>query len=223
MATGIKTNINDYIGKRYNKLTIIGNGGKAKDGHTKVQCRCDCGNVKNILLKSILSGRSTSCGCRSRILSSERRLKHGCTANYHVERLFRVWATMKDRCNNPKCKTYRHYGGRGISVCEEWNKDYLAFRTWAFQNGYDENAKRGECTLDRIDVDGDYCPNNCRWVDIGFQQNNKRNNLYIECNGETHTIREWSNITGVSYKALYRKLRVRKLAPELVLGDYRKE
>lgn len=81
---------------------------------------------------------------------------------------------MKKRCSNSKCKSYKNYGARGISVCEEWDKDYSSFRKWAYENGYDENAPKFKCTIDRIDNDGNYCPENCRWVDMKIQNSNKR-------------------------------------------------
>ena len=91
-------------------------------------------------------------------------------------RLYRVWASMKDRCYNPNKKEYHNYGGRGITICDEWRDDFQEFHDWAFTNGYDENAPRGACTLDRIDVNGNYCTENCRWVDMKTQNNNRRNN-----------------------------------------------
>lgn len=88
-------------------------------------------------------------------------------------RLYNVWKAMRQRCSDPGCKDYPNYGGRGITICPEWD-DYTAFRSWALASGYDSEAPRGVCTIDRTDVDGDYCPTNCRWVDSKTQANNKR-------------------------------------------------
>ena len=90
------------------------------------------------------------------------------------DRLYEVWGSMKKRCNNPNDKSYKNYGGRGIKVCKEWNENYLSFKKWAYKNGYDENAPHGECTIDRINVNGNYEPNNCRWISNAEQQKNKR-------------------------------------------------
>ena len=140
----------------------------------------------------------------------DKRYKHGCARRNGSTRLYKVWRNMKVRCDNPNCKEYKYYGGRGISVCEEWN-DFIEFQKWAYANGYDENAKRGECTLDRIDVNKNYEPSNCRWVNMKVQCNNRRlwgtnthNHKMITWTykGETHTVREWSEITGIDNKIL---------------------
>ena len=122
------------------------------------------------------------------------------------KRLYKVWWHMKERCYNVKAYNYKNYGGRGIKICDEWKNDFNCFATWAYENGYDKNAKQGECTLDRIDNDGDYKPSNCRFVDNKIQQNNKTNNAVYIYNGEKHTLAEWSNITGIRYKTLERRI-----------------
>ena len=116
-------------------------------------------------------------------------------------KLHDTWMRMISRCEKESNKDYRHYGGRGISVCEEWH-DYVNFHNWAMANGYDPNAPIWECTLDRIDNDGDYCPENCRWVDAETQHNNQRNNHYVVFNGEKMTVAQLAKQTGVNYRAL---------------------
>lgn len=108
-------------------------------------------------------------------------------------RLYRIWTNMKSRCTNPNIAAFKDYGGRGITVCAEWSDSFEAFRDWATANGY-----RDDLTLDRIDNDGNYEPENCRWEDRLVQGNNSRKNRLIEHNGETHTLAEWSRITGLS-------------------------
>lgn len=103
-----------------------------------------------------------------------------------------IWDSMKKRCCNPNEPAYKNYGGRGIKVCNEWLNSFFAFREWATENGYSDDL-----SIDRIDVNGNYCPENCRWVDAKTQCNNRRNNHAITFMGETHTISEWSKITGI--------------------------
>jgi hypothetical protein len=105
---------------------------------------------------------------------------------------------MKRRCNKAYDKNYHNYGGRGVKVCKEWQDDYSVFKKWSLESGYDERMKYGDCTLDRIDQNGDYCPDNCRWVSLKVQNNNRRNNVLITYNGETKTATQWANIIGVS-------------------------
>lgn len=109
---------------------------------------------------------------------------------------------MKYRCNNPNCLAYKNYGGRGIRVCDEWNNSFLSFSEWAGTAGYKEGL-----SLDRIDVNGDYSPDNCRWATVKTQTNNQRNNHLLEFNGEIHTVSEWSEITGISRSTICCRLK----------------
>lgn len=119
-----------------------------------------------------------------------------------TDRLYIVWISMKYRCYNPKYHRFHNYGGRGITVCDEWRYSYKKFRQWALDNGYDYHALYGECTLDRINPNGNYEPDNCRWVNIKVQANNRRDNIKVTYNGETHTLPQWADITGINYKLL---------------------
>ena len=105
---------------------------------------------------------------------------------------------MKDRCNNPNCHDYKRYGGRGITVCDEWQHDFMPFRNWALSNGYDYDAPYGMCTLDRIDNNGMYSPDNCTWRSMNQQNRNKSTNIYIEYNGERKIIKEWADIYNIN-------------------------
>lgn len=151
-----------YIGKRYGRLTVVDVEYKCV---RKFKCRCDCGNIYYAVPHDLEDGSVKSCGC----------LKDDISENaVSYDRLYKVWQDMKIRCGNEKCKGYRNYGGRGITICDEWKNNYRAFKEWAYSNGYNENAEFGECTIDRIDVNGNYEPSNCRWITIQEQQKNKR-------------------------------------------------
>lgn len=114
---------------------------------------------------------------------------------------------MKQRCGDPNNKAYHNYGGRGIKVCDEWRVSYEAFRDWSLANGYDAKAPKGKCTIDRIDNDGDYCPENCRWVSAKEQSRNTRHNRFVEYNGQRKTLAEWAEETGIDDLTIHYRLK----------------
>lgn len=122
-------------------------------------------------------------------------------------RLYRVWNNLVRRCENTNDGTYQKYGAKGITLCEEWRNSFVAFRDWAYATGYDKDAPPGQCTIDRIDNSKGYCPENCRWADRIIQQNNRSVNHRLEINGESHTIAEWSRISGNPFNRIYGRLR----------------
>jgi len=128
-------------------------------------------------------------------------IKHGAARKGNIKRLYRIWYQMRQRCNNPNDAAYERYGGRGISICQEWQNDYVLFETWATQNGYADNL-----SIDRIDTDGNYCPENCRWANAIEQNNNKANVKKYEYNGETHSIAEWSRIVNICKEVIQYRL-----------------
>lgn len=180
--------IKDLTGQKFGRLTVIRHIYVQKRPYSRWLCKCDCGNEVIVLTADLNRGHSRSCGCATRERLIERNTVHGCSK----ESLYNVWKDMRQRCCNKNSTYYNRYGGRGIKICEEWN-DYKKFREWALNNGYAENL-----TLDRIDVNGDYCPENCRWADWEMQQNNRTSNHRITVNGETHTIAEWARINGIN-------------------------
>jgi len=160
----------DMTDNRVGRLTIQGRAVSGNRGKVYWRCVCDCGNEVSVRGDHLRYGLVKSCGCYNSECATASHTTHG---GYHT-RLYKVYRTMLARCNNPKNKEFKNYGGRGISVCEEWRNDFQAFRDWALANGYDETAERGACTIDRINVNGNYEPSNCRWVSMEVQAKNKR-------------------------------------------------
>lgn len=202
MFTYTKYGKDDWVGKQFNDLTVIGL--KHEPKRWKWICRCKCGSIKSYLPKKILTGNTKSCGCakaeRCRKMTEMYRIKH----NGRSERLYHIWRGIKQRCLNETGKDYKNWGGRGISVCDEWRDDYAAFREWAEKSGYEEHL-----TIDRIDVNGNYCPENCRWITQKEQCRNKRKTVYVEYNGERKPLVEWCEELGLKYRTIYGRIHSR--------------
>lgn len=167
----------DITGLRFGKLTVIKEVGKSSHGEYVWKCMCDCGNYIEATGSNIRKGHTTSCGCTAFAAKSKTGKSHkvhGDSQRGDFFRLYKVWLHMRERCNNSHAPNYKYYGGRGISVCEEWN-DFEKFKEWSIFSGYSSKSKYGQCTLDRVDVNGNYEPENCRWVDMKTQARNRRN------------------------------------------------
>lgn len=244
----------NLVGRKFGKLTVISLDGKGKDGYTW-NCLCDCGQTKSISGHALKRGSTKSCGCSSHTrkhkegdkfgnltilkmpngnLNKEKVLfkcdcgkeifcylnnvvrgtttSCGCLRSYYAKqsrnchgesygRLYQEWSRMKTRCYNKNTHYYKNYGGRGIKVCDEW-QTFLPFREWAYQNGYNDKL-----TLERKDVNGDYCPENCTWITMKEQASNKRTNTFIEFNGKRQTISQWSRELGISKELISWRLR----------------
>lgn len=175
----------DLTDKRFGRLTVI-NFSFNKSRKSYWKCKCDCGNIKIVEEYKLKSGHTKSCGCLSKE-NLKKLMKNSIKHNLTDTRIYRTWQNMKNRCYNKKVKSYKNYGGRGIKVCEEWKNNFMSFYNWAINNGYKEDL-----TIDRINNNGNYEPNNCRWITKEEQANNKRNNHFLTYQNQTLTINQWS-------------------------------
>ena len=203
--------MDDLIGLTFGRLTVISKAEtrKTPNGSRRTYwvCKCNCGNVKEICEYSLKRGLTVSCGCYRKEKSPLNGIKHGMARS----RLYNIWKHMKSRCYNPNIKNYKDYGGRGISICNEWVENFECFYTWAIKNGYSE-----ELSIDRIDVNGNYSPSNCRWTDRVGQQNNKRNNRILEYGGEKMTMAQLSRKFGISRSKIEKSIKKGLSVDEIV-------
>lgn len=183
------------VGNVYSRLTVISEGPRTRGGERRWKCACECGEFAVVRQSSLKNGHTTSCGCyRLDVLRAKLTKGHDRGSPEYAS-----WNSLRDRCNNVNNSRYFQYGGRGISVCDEWGD---------FQNFYRDMGDRPSGTsIDRINVDGDYCKENCRWATSTEQANNKTNNVKICFNGETKTIADWARHIGVKYGTLQARLK----------------
>lgn len=193
----------DLTGLTFGRLYVIERSGQTKSGNAKWRCACSCGNICIVIGTSLRTGETVSCGCYGR----EQAIKANSTHRSSKTRLYVVYKDMLSRCYRTKDPAYNSYGGRGITVCDEWRKDFLVFKDWAYRNGYDDKADRMECTLDRIDNNKEYSPENCRWTSMKAQSNNRRSNHNIEIDGVIKTLQEWADIYKIDSRIVLSRIR----------------
>lgn len=193
--------VKDLTGMKFGRLTVL----KIDEGRSGRKtfwiCQCDCGNIKSVRSDSLQSGGIKSCGCLKRKTDAENMAK----AHKHKlskTPLYNVWQNMKSRCYNENDTRFADWGGRGICVCDEWRHDFMAFYDWAVTHGYSEGL-----TIDRIDNDGNYCPENCRWATQEQQSRNRRSNINITIGNSTRTLLEWCEIFDLNYPAVNARYR----------------
>lgn len=192
----------DLTGERYGRLTVLRRSSKncTPNGTPRVywECLCNCGNMATVSSNGLRCGRTKSCGC----LYTERIQSANITHGGRKTRLYNIWSNMKQRCINPKGTMFEYYGGRGIAVCPDWLNSFSSFQNWALSSGYTD-----ELTLDRLDNDGDYCPENCHWIPMFEQAKNRRNIHNLTFNGKTMSVTEWGDVTGFGYHVIKDRLR----------------
>lgn len=181
--------IDDLTGMVFGNLCVV-EFSHTYNGHSYWLCRCKCGRLTIARGSHMKSGNVSSCGCKNGNIT------HGESKT----RLYSVWNNMKERCQNPKSKEYHRYGGRGISVCSDWER-YETFRDWALSNGYAPNL-----SIDRKNNDGNYDPGNCRWATAREQANNTRRTRLIEFGGQIYSVSEWSRKLGIKQSTLSMRL-----------------
>ena len=217
-----KYNNPDYLGKKYNRLTVI--GFEHRGAHWWWKCECDCGNIKVVYPRKVLNGHTSSCGCirkeRVKSFTELYRTKHGDTGT----RLHYIWSGMRSRCENPNNKDYHNYGERGISVCKEWD-EYTNFKEWAINNGYTDDL-----SIERIDVNGNYCPENCTWIPLENQSLNTRASYRVMYHGQERVFGELIREKGLKYGPTYNRVKIHGWSVEKAIDfnpiyvgtDYRK-
>ncbi|MCL2598139.1 MAG: hypothetical protein FWD66_10930 [Paludibacter sp.] len=190
----------DLTGKKFSMLMVIKEAGRKREEAAWL-CKCDCGNTIIVSSYKLRSGHTTSCGCYQKKRASEANIKHADNKRGIRTAEYRAWRHMKHRCSNKNNKDFEIYGGRGIKVCERWNNSFENFLADMGRKPSDDYS------IDRIDTNGDYTPENCRWATIIEQANNTRRNLYFDYNGEKKTISQIAEIECVTYSTIYIRYR----------------
>lgn len=185
----------DITGKRFNRLVVIERANNAKGGIPVWKCLCDCGKTTFVRGSNLKNGAVKSCGC----LRND--TKPALTHNMSNSRLYRIWAGIKSRCYTKSSRAYQNYGNRGIKVCDEWKDSFDSFMEWAISHGYTEKL-----TIERIDVNGDYCPDNCTWIPFNEQQGNRRNCYAFEYNGRVQNLADWCKELNLPYGLIHNRI-----------------
>jgi len=205
---GKKISIETVIGSKFGRLTIIKESEKRIDNRVSVYCICDCGNEVIASINSLKKEHKKSCGC----LKKETKSNYKNGLRHHP--LYNVWANIKQRCLNKKQPKYNDYGGRGIKICKEWENSFECFYNWCLNNSWGKGLE-----IDRVNNNGDYEPNNCRFVSRSINMNNTRANTIIEYNNEIKTLAEWAEKLNIPYGRLAQRINKLKMPIELAFSN----
>ena len=188
----------DISGKRFGRLVAVSPMNKGKIFYWK--CKCDCGNTAEVLPQHLKRGLIKSCGCLRTDVSAQKNKKHGMSKT----RIYKEWKGIKERCFNKNSNAFKNYGERGITVCTEWlgENGFENFYKWAFSNGYSDGL-----TIERKNVNGNYCPENCCWIPLPQQALNTRSNVILEYNGESKPLAQWAKEYGINYAVFHARVR----------------
>lgn len=192
----------NLIGQKFGKLTVLKFIGNDKYNNRIWECICECGNITKVNSCSLRSNNTKSCGCLIKEVSSKIGLNNKKDFIMSQTKIYRIWDGICQRCLNPKTIKYKNYGGRGIKICDEWLNDSQVFYDWAINNGYKEGL-----SIERVDNNGNYEPNNCKWATVKEQNNNTRHNVLIAFEGKVQNIEQWAYEKGINHKTLWARVR----------------
>jgi hypothetical protein len=186
--------VKNLLGIVFGRLTVIEDNSRSKQGNVIWKCKCECGNEVLVNSSYLITGTTRSCGCLKKEESIIRFTTHGKTRT----RLYTTWSSMNQRCYDQKCKSYSAYGGKGVTICDEW-KSFVTFQKWAEQSGYND-----ELTIDRKDSTGNYCPENCQWISFPDNREKHRNSIMLSHDGEVHPLKTWCDKLGLPVQTVRR-------------------
>lgn len=187
--------VKDLTGNRYGRLVVLERDGS--NYPTRWKCLCDCGKVVSVRGGHLKDGGVKSCGC----LISNPEIPKGTHYETHT-RLYRIWCMIKGRCYRPSHSSYYCYGAKGIKMCEEWKNNYTAFRDWAHNAGYADDL-----SIERIDINKDYCPENCTWIPLGDQSKNRSTSVVYEYNGKKQILKDWCREYNMPYNSVHSRIK----------------
>jgi hypothetical protein len=205
--------VQDLSGEKFGRLTVIEKQMRGKRTYYLCKCNCENKTEKYIRADALTGGKTRSCGCYNLEVAKVTLLKSNTTHGLSRTKLYGIWGGMIARCENTKEETYKNYGGRGIKICKEWREDFLSFHKWSLENGFEEDKG---LSIERVNVNGDYCPENCKWANQLEQANNKTTTIFVEINGETKPASVWDREKELPTGTVAQRLRNGKRGRDLI-------